>query len=345
MLLRIPWADEMAVDLGTWQTQVCVRGHGVVVREPSLVAYTAGQRRPVAFGTEARKMLQRGVEGVTVVRPIRGGAVAEFETMVAMLRHFLQHAAGRRFVFSPDVLTSLPAAASAVQRRAAQDALHSAGCGATKMVEAPLAAALGAGLSLKGGPARLVVDIGAGVTNVGVFGEGIVSFSTSFAFGGENLDEAIVRAVKRDQGLAISRVVAEALKLQVGTLDANAVLLGTSNNGMISITDAASGLETVDTLPLPETMARALRPLVDELAWIMEGLPAHQRAELDDGGVMLCGGTALLGALGQFLASQLSMPVTTATDPMSCTALGLETILENVSSLSLGGRRFQPGVR
>jgi len=346
MLPRIPWADEIAVDLGTWQTHICVRGHGVVLREPSLVAYAAGQRRPVAFGTEARKMLQRGVEGITVVQPIKGGAVAEFDAAVAMLRHFLQQATGRRLIFSPDVLTSVPTGATSVHKRAKHDALRNAGCGRINVVETPLAVSLGTGIGLNAGQACLVVDIGAGVTDVGVFCEGMATYATSITFGGDDLDEAIVRTVKRGQGLVVNHATAEALKLQVGTLDLHSVgvsVQGGNNTGVGA--NSLSGPLEVDPSGIPEVLSRGLMPLVGELRWILEELPAQQRAEMEAEGIVLSGGCALLDGIVPFLAGHLELPVATATDPMSCTILGLETILEDVGALSLGGRRFRPSAR
>ncbi len=342
LLPRLPWVETIAVDMGTWQTHICVRGHGVVVREPSLVAYAAERRRPLAFGTEARKMLQRGVEGVTVVQPVRGGMVADFDAAVAMLRHFLHQATGRRLIFSPDVLTCISAGVTSVQRRAAHGALHSAGTGRVNIVETPLAVALGAGVGLNVSRACLVVDIGAGVTDVGVFCEGMVTSATFIPFGGDNLDEAIVRGVKRRQGQTISRTMAETLKLQVGSLNGYAGRGGSASAAKTTNHNSAMmpGLPEVDVSAIPEILAEGLTPLVDELRWILENLPRQQRAEVEEEGILLSGGCSLLDGLESYLARQLGLPVTTATDPMSCTILGLETILEDLSALSLGGRRL-----
>jgi rod shape-determining protein MreB and related proteins len=166
--MRLPWSDELAIDLGTAHTHICVKGVGVVVREPSVIAFDAAGRRPVAVGLEAKRMLERDVEGVQVVRPIRGGMVADFDAAVTMLRHFLHQALGRRPLWSPIVVTSHPDGATPVERRALADAIRAGGGGQVMGVQRSLATALGAGVKIGGDTSQMVIDLGAGVTNVGV---------------------------------------------------------------------------------------------------------------------------------------------------------------------------------
>lgn len=332
--MNLPWADELAIDLGTANLHISVKHGGVVVREPSVVAYGEGRRRPVAYGIEARRMLERAVDGVRVVQPIRGGVVADFDATVALVRHFIHQALGRRPMLNPVVVTACPTAATPVEQRALQDAIHAAGGGRVLMVPKSLAAAIGAGLPLDSVETDLLVDMGAGATDIGAVSMGMLSAGASPPLAGDRVDEAIVRHVKRTQGIRISATTAEEMKIQVGAVDP---LL--SGNGFSTSTDELQAYD-VKMDEIPAVVADALAPIYDEIAWLIEQLPPKARAELGTHGITLTGGTALLKGLPEHIADRLGCPARVATDPMSCTILGLQSIVNDMNALSLGGRRF-----
>lgn len=334
--MNLPWAEELAIDVGTACLHISVKHGGVVVREPSLVAYGESRRRPLAFGLEARRMLERAVEGVRVVQPIRNGVVADFDAAVALLRHFIHRALGRRPMLNPIIVTACPTAASPVEQRVLQDAIRLAGGGRILMVQKALAAAIGAGLPLDNIETRLLVDIGAGATDIGAVSMGLLSAGASPALAGDTLDHYLVRHVKRTQGIRVSATTAEEMKIQVGTVDP---LLQGNNNGFSTSSDELQAYD-VKLDEIPAVVADALAPIYDEIAWLIEQLPPKARAEIGANGITLTGGTALLKGLPEHMAGWLGVPVEVATDPMSCTILGLQSIVNDMGALSLEGRRF-----
>lgn len=334
--MNLPWAEELAVDVGTANLHISVKQGGVVVREPALVAYSDGRHRAVAFGLEARRLQERAVEGVQVIQPIRKGVVADFDAAVTLLKHFIHQALGRRPMLNPVIVTACPTSATPVEQRALQDAIRAAGGGRILMVQKALAAAIGAGVSLDSIDTQFVVDIGAGASDIGAVSMGLLSAGASPPVAGDALDEAIVRHVKRTQSIRISNTTAEEMKVQIGTIDP---LLSGSGNGFSTSTDELQAYD-VRLDDIPNVVASTLQPVFDEIAWMIEELPPKSRAELAANGIILTGGTALLKGLSEHMADWLGVPVRVATDPMSCTILGLQAIVNDMQALSLGGRRF-----
>jgi rod shape-determining protein MreB len=337
----LPWAEEIAIDFGTANLQIVVKDAGVVVREPTVIAYADDKRKPAAIGIEARRMLEREVPGVRVVRPVQGGVVAEFDAAVAMLRHFLQVALGRRPIISPTVLVSYPPQVTAVEYRALTDSVHAAGGGRIMTVQNGLAAALGAGLPVDSNTSHMIVDIGAGSTDISVVSLGLVTAGASLRYGGDDLDEAIVRAVKWSQGVRITRATAEEIKIRAGSVDPSLsqeiTPVSTATTTTNGTTKSSADVVVED---LSDVLARAMRPIIAEISWVLEDLQPREQQEIAEAGIMLCGGGALLRGIDAFISDKLNIPVTVATDPMSSTILGLEAILKNLGSLSLDGRRF-----
>lgn len=338
--MNLPWADELAVDVGTATVHICVKNGGVVVREPAVVAFGENQRRPVAYGLEARRMMERAVEGVRIVQPIREGVVADFDAAVSMLRHFLHMALGKRPLLNPTVVTARPTAATLVEQRALHDALHAAGAGRVFTVQKALAAAIGAGQPVDAVETHLAVDLGAGATDIGAVSMGLVTAGAAPHLAGDTLDQAIVRHIKRTQGLRLTAVTAEEIKCRVGTLDPDLV---NGSLGSYAPSSASEDLQAYDVQleDIPHVIEQALLPIYDEVAWLIEQLPPKARAEIGANGVVLTGGTSLLRGLPEHMADVLGVPVQVATDPMSCTILGLQSILNDMSALSLEGRRFR----
>jgi rod shape-determining protein MreB len=322
---------------------IAVPEGGVVVREPTIVAFAPHSHKPVALGREARRLWERGVTEVQIIHPVRGGVVADFDGTVALLRQLVQRALGRRPWIPPQVVVSVPADISPVAQRALFDSLHASGCGHVITVSKPLAAALGAGLTSHDEETVLVVDIGGGATDVGLFSAGLVTAARTIAWGGETLDESILRAVRRESGLKISEATAEQIKEQVSSVN--------GWSGAASVSVSASDDEALDVAPhdldaaqVPHILAEAFETLIGELLWTVEALPRNVQHELTQGGVILTGGGALLRGVEELVRNTLHLPVAVATDPVSCTILGLEAVMRDLPALSLQGRAFGASV-
>lgn len=338
--MRFPWSEEIAIDLGSANTLVSVKGAGVVVREPTVIAFDASGRRPVAIGLEAKRMLERDVSGVRVCRPVRGGVVADFDAAVTLLRALVSQALGKRPLISPMVTTSHPNSSTTVEQRALVQVVRAAGGGEVLTVQRALATALGAGMPVDGDVSRMVIDMGAGVTNVGVIAMGMTTAGVSVRHGGDDLDEMIRRAVRRAQGIRISPASAEQVKLRVGTLLEHEEHESMRVDGVAADGEKDMSLD-IPLTGVPELLMRGLARAMSEIMWLLEDLPPQAQTEIAANGAILTGGGALLGGVDAYLAERLGIPVAVATDPMSCTILGLESILNAPQAVSLDGRRFR----
>lgn len=332
----LPWQQQLAIDVGTATVHVSVKGGGVVVREPNVIAFGGPKRRPVAYGAAAKQMLDREVSDVQVVRPVQGGVVADFDACAALLRHLIHEALGHRPLLAPTVVTAEPTRATQVERRALVTVLRAAGAGQVIVVPRALAAAVGAGLPMDEAHCRLIIDMGAGATDIGVLSAGMIAEGASLHFGGDDLDEAIVRYVKRRHQQRIGRATAEDIKILAGATP------GDPEHDQLRIEDP-SGAPNNGGLRLegiPELMAAALRPVASEAQWILETLPDRQVEELAAAEAVMTGGCALMRGASELLSRELALDIRPATDPMSCTILGLEAILNDLDALTLDGRRF-----
>jgi rod shape-determining protein MreB len=330
----------LALDLGSNFVHLAIPEHGLVVREPALVAYDGPGRRAAAVGKEARRLWERQVLDLQIVSPVRSGQVADFDATVALLRPLVTRALGRRPWLHPHVVASCPAEMTPVQARALHDSIHNAGGGQITTVFKPLAAALGAGLTAHDEESVLVVDIGGGSTDVGLVSAGLLTHNRTVPFGGQNLDEALIRAVRRETGLLLDRLTAENIKEQVGAVS------GANGAGTYSVrareedSPEAGAPQDLDISQVPEILGEAFEPLLEELKWAVDSLPQAVQQDLAAGGVLLTGGGALLRGVEELVREALQLPVGVATDPASCTILGLEAIIRDLPALGLAGRRF-----
>jgi len=340
----IRWGEPVGIDLGTSHTQVCVRREGVVVRHPTAVAYAEGRRGVYATGEEARLMEGRDIPGVRVVRPMRGGVVADFDAAADLVRFCLREAVGRRPFVSPPVVAAAPTESTPVEQRALHDCLRNAGAGKVYLVPKGLAAGRGLQQPIDEAEARMIVDMGGGATDIGIMSMGAITGGRSLHYAGDDLDEAIVRWVKRRNGVRIGPHTAEQLKLRVSAVAPALARQHVSvddletNNG--NLLDADVPLHEV-----PNVLARAIAPVGAEIRWLLEELPPERRGELAANGMALTGGTALLRGLAALMEEKTGLPITVARDPLSCTILGIESILDDLDSLSLSGRRFAHPIR
>jgi rod shape-determining protein MreB len=327
-----PWGEEIGVDLGTAHTQVCVKGEGIVVREPSVIAYADGKRRPIAIGEEAALLEAKKLPGVRVVWPLDGGVVADFDAAVDLARQCVRAALGRRPLVSPLVIGATTTETTPVERRALVDCLRHAGGGKVYLVPKSLAAGLGSEVPVDDTETRLVMDIGAGTTDVGLVSMGMVTKAMSLHYAGNDLDEVLVRWVKRRLGVLITHATAEQIKLRVSAVDEDLA----RKTGRLSDLAGNDGHVLGESLPLhevPGVLRRAVRPIVGELRWLLSNLSPELASELRRGGMILTGGTVLLRGLAPLMEEAAGTQATVARDPLSCTILGLETILTNLRAL------------
>jgi rod shape-determining protein MreB len=330
------FGSALAIDLGTANTRLWARDRAPMVREASAVAYMRGRSRVVAVGSEAREMARRQAENVDVVEPIARGTVASFSATVTMLRAFLRRAMPTRPVFSPAALVSAPAETTGVEYRALRDVLRAAGISRVYSVPKSLSACIGAGLPLEHSESVLVIDMGAGVTEIAVVALGMATASSSLCMGGIDLDEALRRYLWRTAGVRLSRASAEDIKLRIGSADPAMVddtfdLSGLTPPGMES---KVSGRE------LAGVIADRLEPLIDEAMWVLGQLGPKQQSEIQANGGVLTGGGALLRGLPEMLSARLGIRLVVAEDPLSATVLGLSAVASDIKNRAFDEARL-----
>lgn len=320
-------ATDVGVDLGTATVLVFVRGKGVVLREPSVVAMAADTGRVVAVGEEARRMLGRTPGTIMAVRPLREGVIADFDLTEAMLQHFLSKVLGRRAILRPTVVVCVPSACTVVEKRAVVEAAVRAGAGRALVIQEPLAAALGAGLDIAQPRGHLVADIGGGTTDVAVISLGGVVISSSVRVGGDKCDEAIVRYLRLRHNLGVGERTAEELKISIGAAapdlrDEVAEVRGR---------DLLSGLPRsvhVTSAELADAMAEPLSEVIRLIREVLEKTPPELAADIAEQGLVLTGGGALLHGMDMLVTRETGLAVHIPDDPVSCVARGTGRALD-----------------
>lgn len=323
---------DLGVDLGTANVLVYVKGRGIVLREPSVVAMERDSKKILAIGQEARRMLGRTPGNIVAIRPLREGVIADYHTTEAMLKYFISRVARRRAWFRPRVVVCIPSGGTTVEKRAAVEACLQAGAREAYLIEEPLAAALGAGLDISRPSGHMVVDIGGGTTDVAVLSLGGIVLSQSLRVGGNKLDDAIVKYVKKEYNLLIGERTAEELKMEIGTAHPKGVARELDVRGR----DLVSGLPKTLRLTSSETyyaMEEPIRAMVDMIKSVLEKTPPELAADIVDKGIILTGGGSLLDSLDRLIAEETGIPVYVAEDPLSCVALGTGKALDSVEKL------------
>lgn len=319
-------ARDLAVDLGTANTLVYMRGHGVVLNEPSVVAVEERTGEVVAVGAQARRMLGRTPATITATRPLRDGVIRELGVTQQMLRHFIRQALdGRRA--RPRVMVCVPSGLTKLERRAVLEAAHEAGARQALLIEEPMAAAMGTGLDVSEPMGHLIVDVGGGTTEVAVIALGGIVSSRSIRVGGDTLDEALIAYVRREHNFVIGLQTAEDLKFRIGSAHASAVRAPAEVRGR----DLTSGMAHTAMLD-PEAVRPVLEPAIAQMvAAIVETLeetPPELAADVMSQGLMLAGGGALLPGLGERLRRETGLAVHVADSPLTCVAVGAGLALE-----------------
>ncbi|MCX8231096.1 MAG: rod shape-determining protein [Alphaproteobacteria bacterium] len=327
---------DMAIDLGTANTLVYVKGRGIVLNEPSVVAIInqRGKKQVLAVGDEAKMMLGRTPGNIEAIRPLRDGVIADFEIAEEMIKHFISKVHNRRSFASPQVIIAVPSGSTAVERRAIQESAESAGARRVYLIEEPMAAAIGAGLPVTEPTGSMVVDIGGGTTEVAVLSLGGIVYARSVRVGGDKMDEAIIAFIRRNHNLLVGESSAERIKQQIGT--ACPPEDGNGDSMQIKGRDLMNGVPKeliINQRQISESLAEPVGAIIEAVKVALEHTAPELAADIVDKGIVLTGGGALLGNLDMVLRNATGLPVSIADEPLSCVALGTGRALEELKSL------------
>ena len=327
------FSNDLAIDLGTANTLVYVRGEGIVMNEPSFVAIHLADHSVLAVGHEAKAMLGRTPGNITAIRPLKHGVIADFDVTEKMLHYFIRKVQRRRTLVRPRIVIAVPSGITQVEKRAVRDSAVQAGALEVYLMEQPTAAAIGAGLPIQEPGGHMIVDVGGGTTEVAVISLAGIVYSQSVRIAGDEMDEAIVQYIRKHYNLLVGERRAEAIKIKLGS----AYPIGGER-----LTMEVKGRDLIDGIPktivvTAEEVREALREpvlaIVDAVRRCLERTPPELAADIVDQGIVLTGGGALLRGLDQLLRQETALPIAVADDPLSCVALGTGQALDQLDLL------------
>lgn len=327
------FTKDMGIDLGTANTLVFMRGRGIIIREPSVVAIQTNTKEVLAVGEEAKKMIGRTPGHIVAIRPLSDGVIADFDITQSMLKYFIRKGNNGRSLFSPRVVVCVPSGVTEVEKRAVEEAAIQAGAREAFLIEEPMAAAIGAGLPVHEPNGSMVVDIGGGTTEVAIISLGGIVTSKSIRVAGDELDESIVYYIKKEYNLMIGERTAEEVKIQVGSAD-----LSINKEKKISVRgrDLISGLPKnidISSSEIYEAMKEPISSIIDAIKFTLEKTPPELASDIMEQGIMLTGGGALLDGLDRLIRKETGMPIRIAEDPLDCVAIGTGKALEDIETL------------
>ena len=329
-------SSDIAIDLGTANTLVYVKGRGIILNEPSVVAITTnrGKAQVLAVGDEAKLMLGRTPGNIQAIRPLRDGVIADFEVAEEMIKHFIRKVHNRRSFASPQVIICVPSGSTAVERRAIKEAAESAGARRVFLIEEPMAAAIGAGLPVTEPTGSMVVDIGGGTTEVAVISLGGIVYSRSVRVGGDKLDEAIIAYIRRHHNLLVGESSAERIKKTIAS--ACPPEDGEGRTMEIKGRDLMNGVPkelVITERQISESLQEPVSAIIEAVKVALENTAPELAADIVDKGIVLTGGGALLANMDTVLRQATGLPVSVAEDPLLCVALGTGHAVENINRL------------
>jgi len=330
------FAKDMAIDLGTANTLVYVKGEGVVLNEPSVIAKTEKQGRTIvlAVGNEAKQMLGRTPGKIQAIRPMKDGVIADFEIAEQMIKHFIKKVHRGRTLSNPQIVICVPSGATNVERRAIKESAEAAGARKVFLIDEPVAAAIGAGLPVAEPTGSMIVDIGGGTTEVAVLALGGVVLSTSVKSAGDKFDESIIEYMRSTHKLAIGETTAERMKKEIGS--ACPPDDGEGKSMHVKGRDLITGLPkeiSISQRQIAEALSEPVARIIDTIRKALEQTPPELAADIVERGIMLTGGGSLLGNLDKVLRRTTSLPVSIAEDPLLCVVMGTGKALEEQSTL------------
>jgi len=327
------FSNDMAVDLGTANTLVYVRGEGIVLNEPSIVAIHQADNSVLAVGKEAKAMLGRTPGNIVAIRPLKDGVIADFDVTEKMLSYFIRQVHRRRALVRPRIVIGVPSGITQVEKRAVRDSAMQAGAREVYLIEEPMAAAIGAGMPITEPGGNMVVDIGGGTTEVAVISLSGIVYSRSVRIAGDEMDEAIVQYIRKNYNLLVGERRAEEIKIKLGS----AYPMGGERRTM-----EVKGRDLIDGIPktivigddeIREALREPIMTIVDAVRTALERTPPELAADIVDKGIVLTGGGALLKGLDLLLRQETNLPITVAEDPLSCVALGTGKVLDELNLL------------
>ena len=326
-------SHDMGIDLGTANTLVHIKGKGIVLREPSVVAIKSDTGDVLAVGDEAKRMIGRTPGSIVAIRPMKDGVIADFDVTQAMLKYFIRKAMNTKSFVRPRVVVGVPSGVTEVEKRAVIDAAQQAGAREAYLIEEPMAAAIGAGLPVEEATGSMVVDIGGGTTEIAVISLGGIVTSCSIRIGGDEMDSSIIQYIKREYNLLIGERTAEEIKINIGTAIVNPNQDKTMD---IRGRDLVSGLPKtvrIKSSEICEPLSEPVHKIVDAVKGTLEKTPPELAADVMDHGIMMTGGGSLLNSLDKLLSHETGMPVLVSEDALSCVGEGTGRSLENIELL------------
>lgn len=321
---------DVGIDLGTATVLVYIRGKGIVLNEPSVVATDSSRRNVLAVGEEARQMIGRTPGNIIATRPLKDGVISDYDVTERMLRHFIRKAMGGRGSFvRPRVVVCIPCEATEVEKRAVKDAALSAGAGKVYLIEEPVAAAIGAGLDISKASGNMIVDIGGGTTDVAVMSLGGMVVRSSLKIAGDKFDEAIIRYIRKKHNIMIGERTAEDLKINIGTAYPMEENITMDIRGRDLVTGLPKNI-TVASEEMREALDEPVYSIVDCVHSVLERTPPELASDIINKGIYMTGGGSLLHGLDKLIQSKVNVPARVANDAVCCVALGTGKVLENL---------------
>jgi rod shape-determining protein MreB len=332
-LLAGLFSNDLAIDLGTANTLVFVRGEGIVMNEPSIVAIHQADHSVLAVGHDAKAMLGRTPGNISAIRPLKDGVIADFDVTEKMLHYFINKVHRRRTLVHPRIVIGVPSGITQVEKRAVRDSAMQAGAREVYLIEEPMAAAIGAGLPIQEPGGNMIVDVGGGTTEVAVISLSGIVYAKSVRIAGDEMDEAIVQYIKKHYNLLVGERRAEEIKIRLGS----AFPMGGER-----LTQEVKGRDLIDGIPktitvtdeeIREALREPVMAIVDTVRTCLERTPPELAADIVDKGIVLTGGGALLRGLDLLLRQETDLPITVADEPLSCVALGVGKVLDELGLL------------
>lgn len=326
------FVKDMGIDLGTANTLVYMKGKGIVIREPSVVAIQVNTKQVLAVGEEAKKMIGRTPGNIVAIRPLKDGVIADFDVTSNMLKYFIKKATLKKSIFQPRVVICVPSGVTEVEKRAVEEAAIHAGAKEAYLIEEPMAAAIGAGLPVHEATGSMVVDIGGGTTEVAIISLGGIVTSKSIRVGGDELDEAIATYIKREYSLLIGERTAENIKISIGSADKDTPVTTMDIRGR----DLISGLPktmNISSAEIYEALKEPVFNILEAIKSTLEKTPPELASDVMEFGIMLTGGGALLEGLDRLVRSETGMPVHIAENPLDCVVIGTGQALDSIEVL------------
>ncbi len=342
--IRRMFSNDMGMDLGTSSTLVYVKGRGIVLCEPSVVAIRKGSSGVLAVGEEAKRMLGRTPGSIVAIMPMRDGVIADFEITEGMVRYFINKVHDRRILVRPRMVISIPSGITEVEKRAVRESAEKAGAREVYMVEEPMAAAIGVGLPIEEPAGNMIIDIGGGTTEMAVISLAGIVFSKSIRIGGNEMDAAITDYLKKTYNLMIGERTAEEIKIKIGS----AYPLEEELKMEVRGRDLIAGLPkmiTITSEEVREALSETIKEIVDTTRMTLERTPPELSSDLIERGIVLAGGGALLRGIDKILAEETGLPVHIAEDPITAVALGTGKVLEEIKYLRRVAVAQKPEIR